>query len=173
MPASTPSAAPAPSPNPRNLRSVPLQVFSSRLAAGDADPVRGVPGLSRPVVNFWLDALLLQLFVLQALTAVIVQFVFPPASAAQGWTLWGLSLADFCSLQFAFTALLGLGILIHLMLHWSWVCTVAARRLFKAAQVPDTGLQTIYGVGLLIAVLVTGAAVTGLATMMIQMPPLP
>lgn len=173
MPTSTLTSMPAPSPTPQTVRSVPLQVFPSRLAASEADTVRGFPGLSRPVVNFWLDALLLLLFLLQALTAVIVQFVFPPASAAQGWTLWGLSLVDFCSLQFAFTALLGLGILIHLMLHWSWVCTVVARRLFKKSQVPDSGLQTIYGVGLLIVVLVTGAAVTGLATMTIQMPPLP
>ena len=168
-----PTSIPAPFPTTQTVCSVPLQVFPSRHAASEADTVRGFPGLSRPVVNFWLDALLLLLFLLQALTAVIVQFVFPPASAAQGWTLWGLSLVDFCSLQFAFTALLGLGILIHLMLHWSWVCAVVARRLFKKSQVPDSGLQTIYGVGLLIVVLVTGAAVTGLATMTIQMPPLP
>lgn len=173
MPASIPTSAPAPSPTNQNVGSVPLLVFPSRLAASEADSVRGFPGLSRPVVNFWLDALLLLLFLLQALTAVLVQFVFPPASAAQGWTLWGLALADFCSLQFAFTSLLGLGILIHLMLHWSWVCAVVARRLLKASQVPDSGLQTIYGVGLLIVVLVTGAAVTGLATVTIQMPRLP
>lgn len=134
---------------------------------------RGFTGLSRPVVNFWLDTVLLLLFILQSLTAVIVQFVFPPAAAAAGWTLWGLSFGEFCSLQSALTATLGLGLVVHLMLHWSWVCTVVARRMFRRSQVPDTGLQTIYGVGLLIVVLLTAAVVTGLAMMTIQKPPLP
>lgn len=151
----------------------PLHLFPSPQTVGEADAARGFSGLSRAVVNFWLDTLLLLLFILQSLTAVIVQFVFPPPTAAQGWTLWGLSLGQFCSLQFALTAALGLGIVIHLMLHWSWVCTIVARRLCRQSQVPDTGLQTIYGVGLLIVVLLSAAVVTGVAMMSIQKPPLP
>jgi hypothetical protein len=133
----------------------------------------GRRGISRSVVNFWLDSLLLALFVLQGITAVIVQFVFPPAAASRGWTLWGFTFGGWLSVQFGLLAVLAFGIVVHLMLHWSWVCGVAARQLARRPQVPDSGLQTIYGVGLLIAVLLLGATVVGAATMTIRMPPIP
>ena len=47
--------------------------------------------MSRAEVNFWLDALLLVLFVALGATAVIVQFIFPPGVAAKGWLLWGMT----------------------------------------------------------------------------------
>ena len=133
----------------------------------------GRRGISRSVVNFWLDSLLLALFVLLGITAVIVQFVFPPAAASRGWTLWGFTFGGWLSVQFGLLAVLAFGIVVHLMLHWSWVCGVAARQLARRPQVPDSGLQTIYGVGLLIAVLLLGATVVGAATMTIRMPPIP
>jgi hypothetical protein len=36
---------------------------------------------------------------------------------------------------------------------------------------PDDGIRTVYGVGLLIVLLLTGAAIVGIAMMTIQMPP--
>jgi hypothetical protein len=40
------------------------------------------------------------------------------------------------------------------MLHWSWVCNVLASRLARDRRTRiDDGLQTIYGVGLLIVLL--------------------
>lgn len=139
----------------------------ARAGAAGVEDRRGV---SRAVLNFWLDAVLGVLFVLLSMTAVIVQFVFPPAVAARGWTLWGLTFGEWSSLQFGLLAALGFGIIVHLMLHWSWVCGVTARRIFRLAEIPDLGLQTIYGVGLLIVVLFLGAVVTGVAMMTIRMP---
>jgi hypothetical protein len=145
----------------------------SAIVRGASAGVVGVEdrrGVSRAVLNFWLDAFLGVLFVLLSMTAVIVQFVFPPAVATRGWTLWGLTFGEWSSLQFGLLAVLGFGIIVHLMLHWTWVCGVAARRIFRQAEIPDSGLQTIYGVGLLIVVLFLGAVVTGVATMTIRMP---
>jgi hypothetical protein len=97
---------------------------------------------------------LLVMFVALCAAAVIIRFVFPPGPAAKGWTLWGLDYDAWSGIQFALLATLAVGILVHVMLHWSWVCNVAVSRLArdKRARVDD-GLQTIYGVGLLIVLL--------------------
>jgi hypothetical protein len=110
--------------------------------------------LSRSQVNFLLDALLLVLFCLIMTTAVIVRFVFPPSPDATGWLLWGHNYNDWCTFQFALIAAFALGILIHIMLHWSWVCGVAAAQFTRNKKGKlDEGTQTIVGVGFLILLL--------------------
>jgi hypothetical protein len=126
--------------------------------------------VSRTLVNFWLDSLLLLVFALHSITAVIVQFVFPPGVAAKGWALWSMNYGQWCSVQFFFLSVLAFGILVHVMLHWSWVCGVIARKLFHQRDLPDDGIRTVYGVGLLIVLLLSGAAIVGIAMMSIKMP---
>ncbi len=129
------------------------------------------PGrVSRTLVNFWLDGLLGLLFVKLCITAVIVQFVFPPGVAARGASLWGMNYGRWCGLQFGLLAVLALGILLHVMLHWTWICSVLSKRVMKWPEVPDSGLQTVYGVGLLICLLLIGAVTFGIAQWMIVMP---
>jgi hypothetical protein len=112
-------------------------------------------------INLVLDAALLVVFAALCFAAVVVRFVFPPGPAAAGWTLWRLDYDAWGGVQFGLLSVLAGGILVHVMFHWSWVCTMVASRLSgdRRARVDD-GLQTIYGVGLLIVLLVTvgGAA---------------
>lgn len=111
-------------------------------------------------VNFLLDALLLAVFAALCFAAVVVRFVFPPGPSAKGWTLWGLDYDAWGGIQFGLLALLAGGILVHVMFHWSWVCTVLVTRFLGGKQRIDEGLQTIYGVGLLIVLLnIIGGAV--------------
>lgn len=136
-------------------------------------PIRLVPSkgrVSRTLVNFWLDALLGVLFVKLSVVAVIVQFVFPPGTATRGWSLWGMSYGQWCSVQFGLVALLGLGVLLHVMLHWTWVCSVLTKRIMGKSELPDDGIRTVYGVGLLIVLLVLGAVAVGLAQWSIVQP---
>jgi len=126
--------------------------------------------LSRTLVNFWLDGLLAVIFVAMCIVAVIVQFVFPPGTAATGWSLWGLSFGQWCSVQFTLIAILSLGILVHVMLHWTWVCSVLTKRVLHKSELPDDGIRTIYGVGLLIGILLMGAIAVGLSQWMIVSP---
>jgi hypothetical protein len=110
--------------------------------------------LSRAQVNFLLDTLLLILFCTIMATAVIVRFVFPPGPDAAGWRLWGYGYHAWCTVQFALIAALALGILIHLMLHWSWVCGIVVTQFARNKRTKiDEGTQTILGVGLLIVLL--------------------
>jgi hypothetical protein len=110
--------------------------------------------MSRTHVNFLLDSLLLTAFSLLVWSSVIVRFVFPPGTDARGWLLWRLTYDQWQTLQFAMVAVLALGVLIHVMLHWSWVCGVVATRLARDKKTKlDDGTQTLYGVGLLIVIL--------------------
>jgi len=105
-------------------------------------------------INLLLDIALLVMFVLLCIAAVIVRFVFPPGPAAKGWMLWGLDYDAWNGIQFGLLAVLAGGILVHVMFHWSWVCNVLATRFLRSRSGKvDDGLQTIYGVGLLIVLL--------------------
>jgi len=105
-------------------------------------------------INLLLDIALLVMFVLLCIASVIVRFVFPPGPAAKGWMLWGFDYDAWNGIQFGLLAVLAGGILVHVMFHWSWVCNVLASRFLRSrAGKVDDGLQTVYGVGLLIVLL--------------------
>jgi hypothetical protein len=110
-------------------------------------------------------------FVALLFTAVVVRFVFPPGPAAGGWRLWGLDYDAWGGIQFGLLGILAGGVLVHLMFHWSWVCTMLASRLTgdRKARV-DEGMQTIYGVMLLIGILVAAGVAAGAAFLMIERP---
>lgn len=143
-------------------------VEPDRKATKPGPAVRG--GLSWSEINFLLDALLLVLFVALCAAAVIVRFVFPPGPAAKGWTLWGFDYDAWGGIQFGLLAVLAGGILVHVMLHWSWVCNLLASRLGGRKARVDEGVQTIYGVGLLIVLLNVIGITVAAAKLMIQGP---
>jgi hypothetical protein len=121
--------------------------------------------MSRTLINFLLDALLLLAFAVLIWSSVIVRFVFPPGADTKGWYLWGLNFDQWATVQFAMVTALALGILIHVMLHWSWVCGVIASRVVRDKKTKlDDGTQTLYGVCLLILILnVLGLAIAAAA----------
>jgi hypothetical protein len=127
--------------------------------------------MSRTIVNLSLDTTLLAAFLVLAFASTIVRFIFPPGPDAKGWSLWGLSYDQWSSLEFGLVALLAFGILLHVMLHWSWVCGVVATRFAnnKKAKL-DEGSQTIYGVGLLIVIFNLLGLAIALAALTVQSP---
>lgn len=122
-------------------------------------------------INLALDIALLVAFMALCIAAVIVRFVFPPGPAAKGWVLWGLDYDAWNGIQFGILAILAGGILVHVMFHWSWVCNVLASRLSvdRKGRVDD-GMQTIYGVGLLIVLLNVIGITVAAAMLMIKGP---
>ena len=125
------------------------------------------------LLNFWVDLALLVVFLGLLWVSVVVRFVFPAASAAAGWTLWGWTLDHWLQLQFGLLGVLTFGIVVHLMLHWSWVCGVFFGRIWRrheAKPLPDDGTRTIYGVGFMIVLLNILGLLIAIATLSVQGP---
>lgn len=125
------------------------------------------------MVNLVVDASLLALVVLLLFSAAVLRFVFPAPSTSGGWTLWGRGYDAWANFQFALVAIIGLAILLHVMLHWSWVCGVVATKLLLrtgASQRLDDGQQTLWGVAMLIVVVNILGLLVGLAYLTIQGP---
>ncbi len=128
---------------------------------------------SRTIVNFVLDSVLLVVFVALMGVSAIVRFVFPPATAAAGWRLWGGSLDDWLVWQFDIVAALTGLIVLHVMLHWTWVCGVIGSKLNRRRDEParlDDGQRTLLGVGLLIVILNIVGGLVAAATLTIHTP---
>ena len=130
--------------------------------------------VSRTDLNFLVDTCLLLNFLALITVAVIVQFLFPSPQQASGWTLWGWGLDQWLQLQFGLVAALALGVLLHLMLHWTWVCGVVAGWLPRTSEgkkrIPDDGTRTIAGVGMMILVLNVVGLLIAAAALSIQRP---
>ncbi len=125
------------------------------------------------VINFWLDATILGAFLLLGWISATLQFIFPPPTLAAGWSLLGLSYDQLRDIQFASLCVFAVGILVHVMLHWNWVCSVVTSQILKNGERPDEGMQTIYGVATLIILLhVVGAGLIA-ALFLVHRPPPP
>lgn len=141
-----------------------------------ADSSHAQPGKSRlpsrTTVNFCLDFLLLGLMVGLLWVAVIVRFVFPAGSGAEHWVLWGMRHHEWSNVQFMLVAVLSLGVTIHLMLHWTWVCGVITKYWSDWTGGPkrnwDNGVRTLVGVGGLVVLVNVLGLLTGLAAIMIE-----
>jgi hypothetical protein len=122
--------------------------------------------LSMSLINFWLDAALLATVTFVGWVAVTMKIVFPAPTLAAGWTLWGLTYNQWHDLQFGSICFCALVILLHVMLHWNWVCNVIGAQILRLRRRPDDGRQTIYGVVTLIVLftLVFGGIVAALLT---------
>jgi hypothetical protein len=133
---------------------------------------RGRRRLSVSVINFSIDVSLLALLSLLGWVSAVLQFVFPAPTAAAGWSLWSLGYDRWHDIQFAVLCLFAVGIVLHVMMHWNWVCSVIATQIVRAKQRPDEGMQTIYGVATLIVFLhLIGAGVIA-AMLCVHQPPL-
>lgn len=109
---------------------------------------------TRTDFNFLLDSVLLIVFLVLVWVSTIVRFVFPSTSDAVGWTLWGGSLDAWIGVQFGLVAVMAFAVLLHVMLHWTWVCGVILQRLPAkkdgSKRAFDDGTRTIVGVGFMI-----------------------
>lgn len=133
--------------------------------------------VSRTTVNYWVDAALLVMFLLLWWSSLVLRFVFPPGAYATGWQLWGWGFTQWLSFQFGVLVAFSLGVLLHLMLHWTWVCSVTLKLFSRRAaanqkqHVPDDGLRTLYGVIVLIVALHAVGLAALAARLTIQPPP--
>ena len=129
--------------------------------------------ISRTDVNFCLDFALLLLFLTVCTLSVILEFIFPGGPQADGWLLWGRDYAEWSRIRFVLLATMAAAIVLHVMLHWSWVCGVVASRLGakKSGAAPhDDPSRTLWGVGLLIVLVNLVGLIVAVAALTIEAP---
>lgn len=138
----------------------PAETTPSTEPTWTADPLSRSTFWSRhkTLINFWLDVLLLVLFLLQAWMLTVLAIIFPRGTTAA--RIWGLTAADWLDSLFATFGVFSVGIVVHVMFHWTWICGTVATKLLRRKAGKDDGSQTLIGVGFLIVLLhVFGAAV--------------
>jgi len=117
--------------------------------------------MRKNVLNFVVDSVTLLTLLWLVLTGLLIEFILPPrrGTGVQRF-LWGMDRHDWGDVHFWTAAALGGLLVLHVALHWKWVCATAARlfRPDREGQQPSSAAaRTAYGAALL-AVL---AAVVG------------
>ncbi|MCL4222393.1 MAG: DUF4405 domain-containing protein [Phycisphaerales bacterium] len=115
--------------------------------------------MQRASINYIVDLLTFLAMLGIAGTGLIMKFALPPGSGGAGLALWSLGRHDWGSIHFWCTVALAVLLVLHLYLHWSWVCVLTNRLMhpFRKVAPPTKGKQRWAGVAVLI-VLVGGLA---------------
>ena len=114
--------------------------------------------MRKVTLNFIIDLAACVVMILLAATGLVVRYVLPAGSSGRGGgsqaLLWELGRHDWGAVHFWLSVALGVLIVLHIVLHWTWVCTTTRRYLPSFAQWPSStskGVQNLYGIGLLCA----------------------
>lgn len=112
--------------------------------------------LTRAATNFLLDAVALVVLVGVLWTRIVAFWVVPERTGdAARVMLWGLDHRGWDQVNFWTTMGFAIVVLVHLILHWTWVSQFVHQRVKRftgSKGVLDSGTQTVYGVGFMIAV---------------------
>lgn len=132
----------------------------------------GKSRISWSVINLALDLLLFGTFVLLCWLAALTHFVFPEGATGASWRLLGGTVDVWRSAQFWVLCAFAGEVLIHVMLHWSWVCGVVESRFLSRPAgkraAGDDGGRTLVGVILLAVTLLLMGAGLGIAANLLQ-----
>lgn len=107
-------------------------------------------------INFVTDVVTFLVVLAMAATGLLLKFVLPPGSqGGQGMQLWGLTRHEWGDVHFWLSVSMGALFVVHVALHWNWVCVIVARWFpFESASPGPASARrrSAYGAGFLIAV---------------------
>lgn len=112
--------------------------------------------MSKTIINFVLDSVMAVSFLATLWISTVLHFIFPAPLQTVGWSLWGMDYGHWLWIHFASQWIFAVMVLIHVMLHWSWVCGVVAHRLSQRSSkriAVNESQQTIAGVAVLVLLL--------------------
>lgn len=110
--------------------------------------------MARSTLNFVVDAVTFIVMLAMIATGLLIRFVLPPGSGERR-SLWDYTRHDWGDVHFWLAVALGGLVLIHLALHWSWVCSLVSRwcASAEARALPKSALRrNLVGVVLVLAV---------------------
>ncbi|MBP7748067.1 MAG: DUF4405 domain-containing protein [Phycisphaerae bacterium] len=108
------------------------------------------------MVNFVIDVVTLLVVLAMAATGLLLKFVLPPGNrGGQGVQLWGFTRHEWGDVHFWLSVAMGVLFIVHVALHWTWVCAIVARWFPVAGASPGQASarrRSAYGAGFLVAV---------------------
>lgn len=109
--------------------------------------------MHRNILNFVVDVVTLLTMLAMILTGLLIKFTLPPRRATGPHrTLWGWDRHDWGDFHFWTAVALGALLLVHVALHWKWVCATVAdivKRGRDKTPVMPGRIRNLYGVGFL------------------------
>lgn len=115
--------------------------------------------MQRLWLNYVVDLLTLLALLAIAGTGLIMRFALPPGSGHVGNVLWGLGRHDWGSVHFWLTVGTAGILVLHVILHWSWVCTVSNRLLHPRRRVAPPSPSARRAAGVVFLALIAGVVV--------------
>lgn len=110
---------------------------------------------NRTSINFWLDLVSLVVMVGLTATGALIYLVLPPGTGHH-LSLFGLSRHDYGDVHLVLAVAALVLLILHLLMHWSWVCCVTAKLAGRSAPSPSAqrgwGLSLLIGLPLVMAV---------------------
>ena len=82
--------------------------------------------MKRNTLNFVIDAASALVMAGMIATGLVIRFVLPPGSGSRK-EVWGLGRHDWGDVHFWLAAAVGAVIVLHVALHWQWVCVTTLR----------------------------------------------
>ncbi|MBN2130127.1 MAG: DUF4405 domain-containing protein [Sedimentisphaerales bacterium] len=91
--------------------------------------------MKRNTLNFWIDLISFFTFLALVVTGLVIYYVLPPCGNCTGGgcaegeaaTLWSFGRHDFGAIHFYLALATVVLVVIHVCLHWTWVCHTACR----------------------------------------------
>ena len=126
--------------------------------------------MKRNTLNFVIDVVTTLVMFGMVATGLVVRFVLPPGSGSR-WVLWGLGRHDWGDLHFWLAVGIGALVLIHIALHWQWVCATALQLFRRGATAPGLvgrASGNLAGLGLLLLIFAIFAGFVWLAQLNVQ-----
>ena len=130
--------------------------------------------MRKNTLNFIVDLLTMLAIFAMVGTGLIIYYTLPAGSVKQGLTLWGLDRHAWGEVHFWAAVVLAALLVLHVALHWAWVCGTTRRLMLgpkRAAGRGKSTLDNLWGAGFLVVViglfaglvLVANASVDGTA----------
>ena len=112
--------------------------------------------MRRNSLNYLVDVITLLVMFSMVATGLVIRFVLPPGTGGRlggaGKVLWECDRHDWGDIHFWLAAILGCLLLLHVALHWNWVCVTTRRFIRPGKAIAEkniTGTNNLYGIAFL------------------------
>lgn len=123
--------------------------------------------MRRDALNFVVDLLALVAMMGLIATGLVQRYLLPPGSrGGRGLLLWGLGRHEWGDVHFWIAVALGALLVLHVALHWTWVCVLVTRWLRPAgapAGVPSATKRSLGGLIFFVALVLLTAGFVWMA----------